>query len=105
MRFEIVVGEDNHRIEVPEYVIRDATDLFEKFDRDLAGGYQMSRCWVPKPNNEQRCQIIADRILTAIHHKHIHFIGIACAYIINKMPGVRRVIIDVEGDMTQTRFE
>ena len=105
MHIEIVIGEDVHKVEVPKDLIDNATEVFDKFDNDLAGGWQMSRDWVPCPNTHQRCQIIADRILTAVHHKHQHFIGMACAYIIKKMPHVRRVIIDIDGDITQTQFE
>ena len=105
MELELVVGEEVHRVEVPEYLLREAAELFEKLDRDMARGWQMSRRWEPAPNTRQRCQIVADRMLTAIYQQRHQFVGVACAYIAKNMPGVRRVYIDTAGDMTQTEFE
>lgn len=102
---EVVAGEQSYKIKIPEQLITGANEVFEKFDRDMARGWQMSRVWVASPDARQRCQIIADRLLTAIHHRRHPFIHIACAYIAREMPEVKRVIIDIDGDMTQTEFE
>ena len=35
-------------------------------DQDMDAGWQMSRDWVDNPSREQRCQIVADKLLTAL---------------------------------------
>ena len=102
---EVVVGENTYQIKVPEQLLTGATEVFNKFDRDMASGWQMSRQWTAAPDARQRCQIVADRLLTAIHQEHHQFVGMACAYIIRNLPDTKRVIIDTDGDMTQTEFE
>ena len=101
---EITVNGRTHPVQVPEFLLKEARDFFVKLDRDMDRGCQMSRRWVDNPNNEQRCQIVADRIWTAVHRKNQALVGLCSAYILRRLPGVRRVCIDTSGDITQTTF-
>ncbi len=105
MKLRITISGKTYPVEVPESLLEEARDFFRKLDRDMDCGYQMSRRWVEKPNVEQRCQIVADRILTAMHKKNQAMVGLGSAYILQRMPGIRHVRIDTSGDMTQTLFE
>lgn len=104
MHIKITVADEVYPLTVPDELLTEAQDFFAMLDRDMDRGWQMSREWVPSPNAMQRCQIIADRILTAIHKENQAMIGLACAYILKTLPGVTRVDIDASGDMTQTTF-
>ena len=86
-------------------MLNEAEDFFRKLDRDMDHGCQMSRRWVDNPSVEQRCQIVADRIWTAVHKRNRAMVGLGSAYILKRMPGVSRIHIDPAGDMTQTTFE
>ena len=105
MILDITINGRRHPVEVPESLLEEADDFFRKIDRDMDRGCQMSRKWVENPNAEQRCQVVADRILTAVHKKNRAMVGLGSAYILKRMPGVRHVRIDTSGDMTQTLFE
>ncbi len=105
MTLNITINGKRHPVEVPESLLNEADDFFRKIDRDMDRGYQMSRQWVERPSVEQRCQIVADRILTAVHQKNRALVGLGSAYILKHMPGVSHVRIDTSGDMTQTLFE
>ena len=104
MILEITVNGKAHPVEVPESLLEEARDFFLKLDRDMDRGCQMSRQWVDHPNDEQRCQVVADRIWTAVHKKNRAMVGLGSAYILRRLPGVRRVCIDTSGDITQTTF-
>ena len=65
MILKAIIDEKTIPIEVPDYMLVEAEEFFNKIDLDMDSGWQMSRSWVDNPNNVQRCQIAADRILTS----------------------------------------
>ena len=102
MILKVIVDERTIPIEVPESMLIEAEDFFAKMDADMNQGWQMSRTWVDKPTSTQRCQIAADKILTAIHAENEKMATLMAAYILKKFPNANSVEIDTEGDMTQT---
>ena len=102
MILKVIVDERIIPIEVPEYMLAEASEFFAKMDTDMDAGWQMSRTWVDHPNDMQRCQIAADKILTAMHTENEKIATLMAAYILNKLPNVTSVDVDSEGDMTQT---
>ena len=105
MILKITISEKVYPVEVPEFLLDEAGDFFQKINRDMDNGYQMSRQWVDKPTVKQRCQIIADRILTAMHKKNQAMVGLGSAYILKHMPNVSHVHINTSGDINQTVFQ
>ena len=104
MILKIIIDEKTIPIEVPAYMLEEAEEFFNQMDIDMDAGWQMSRSWVQNPNNIQRCQIAADRILTSIHTDNEKMATLMAAYILKKLPNISCVDIDTEGDMTQTAF-
>lgn len=105
MVLNVVVGEQRVQIDVPEFLISDAVELFDKMDRDMDHGWQMSRVWVDELNDTQRCQVAADRLLTALENENENMKLMMAGYILYKMPEVKNIYIDMEGDMTTTELE
>ncbi|NNJ96496.1 MAG: hypothetical protein HKP12_04995 [Gammaproteobacteria bacterium] len=104
MKLNIIVDGRSNGFEVPDYLLEDAVDFFEKLDKDMDRGWQMSRDWVDSPNPEQRCQIAADKILTAIENDNEKLLMLMAAYILRTMPGVTGINIDITGDMNETEI-
>ena len=104
MKLNIIVDGRANAFDVPDYLLEDAADFFQKLDADMDRGWQMSRDWVDSPNPEQRCQIAADRILTAIETENEKLLMLMAAYILRTMPGVTGVNIDITGDMNETEL-
>ena len=102
MKLNVIVDGRANAFDVPDELLTDAKDFFDKMDADMDRGWQMSRDWVEKPDDEQRCQIAADKILGAIETENEKLLMLMCAYILYKMPGVSAVNIDVTGDMNET---
>ena len=82
----------------------DAEDFFSKLDRDMDKGWQMSRDWVDKPDQLQRCQIIGDKLLTAMHNDNKQMMVLLSAYILARVPGVSAIRIDTNGEMLETEL-
>ena len=104
MILKVIVDEKTIPIEVPDYMLVEAEAFYNKMDLDMDAGWQMSREWVDNPDNVQRCQIAADKILTSIHSENEKLATLMAAYILKKLPNITSVVIDTEGDMTQTAF-
>ncbi len=66
MRFKVIIGAQVYAVEVPEDLLREADEFHAELDRDMDRGWQMSRQFVAQPDRLQRCQIVADRLLTSI---------------------------------------
>lgn len=105
MVLNVVTGEQPIRIDVPDFLISDAIELFDKMDKDMDQGWQMSRVWVDKLSDIQRCQVAADRLLTALENENENMKLMMAGYILYKMPDVKNIYIDTEGDMTATELE
>ena len=101
MKLNIIVDGRTNAFEVPDEILLEAKDFFAKLDADMDKGYQMSRDWVENPNAEQRCQIAANKILTAIETDNEKMLMLMAAYILHTLPGVKSVNIDMTGDAAQ----
>lgn len=102
MKLNIIVDGRTNAFEVPDLLLQEASDFFDQMNADMDKGWQMSRDWVDNPNAEQRCQIVADKMLTAIENDNEKLLMLMAAYILKTMPGVRGVHIDITGDMNET---
>jgi hypothetical protein len=105
MILNIRIEDQNYPVDVPDQIVSEAGSYFDMLDSDMDKGWQMSRDWVDEPDQEQRCQIIADRILGAIEHENSKSLVMLSAYILAKMPGLKSVDISINGEMQETVFE
>ena len=74
------------------------------WNADMDKGWQMSRDWVEYPTPEQRCQIAADRMLTAIMQENDNTKILMAGYILSRMPKATDVRIDTSGEISGTEF-
>jgi hypothetical protein len=104
MILNVIVDDQTYPVEVPDYVLSEGEEFFAKMDHDMDRGWQMSREWVDKPNTTMRCQIAADRMLTALQNENQSIAVMMAGYIMLRMPGVQSVRVGTAGDMFETEF-
>ena len=104
MILKVTIDEKTFPLELDDEMVHRANDVFKKMDDDMNQGWQMSRIWIDQPNDTQRCQIAADKMLTAIQNEKTATVGLMAAYIMHKIPGIQAVDIDTSGDMTLTEL-
>ena len=104
MRFKVVVADQVYAVEVPEDLLREAEDFHARLDRDMDRGWQMSRAFVAQPDRLQRCQIVADKLLTGIMQGNESTAMLMAGYIALRMPGAVGVDIDASGEMQNTEL-
>jgi hypothetical protein len=104
MILTVTVNDSQQRLNVPDEVVDGAGDFFRKLDADMDCGWRMSREFVAHPDLTQRCQIVADRLLTALEGGHRERATLFAAYILARLPRVTRVAIDAGGEVQRTSF-
>lgn len=104
MQFRVIIGEQIYAIEIPEDLLREAAAAHAKLDRDMDQGWQMSREFVERPDPLQRCQIVADKLLTSLMNGNEATAMLMAGYIALRVPGVNGVNIDAAGEMQNTEL-
>ena len=104
MLLNVLVSGTTIPVNVPEMMLTEAQEFFKKMDKDMDKGWQMSQNWVEQLNSEQRCQVVGDKILTAIETENKHMMVMMSAYILYKVPGSTSIRISEDGDMNETEI-
>jgi len=104
MKLNIFIDDQVREVSVPDDMAAEARPIFEKMDSDMDKGWQMGRSWIDDLSIEQRCQVAADKLLTAIEQDNRAMAQMMTAYILYKMPKATDVKIDTEGEMLETEF-
>jgi hypothetical protein len=105
MKLNVHIGDYSRQIDVPDAKLAEAEGIFAKMNDDMDKGWQMSRSWVDNLDARQRCQVAADRLLTAIENENDAMAMLMAGYILKTMPGIQGIYISVDGDMNQTEIE
>lgn len=104
MILNVVADGQTFPIQVPDTMLSEAQSIFNKIDADMDKGWQMGRFWVDSLNPEQRCQVAADKLLTALENENKPMQMMMAAYILSKAPHIETVIVDTQGEITETHF-
>ena len=104
MILKVVIDDQLLDLNVPESFLEQAEDFFAKMDADMDQGWQMSRDWVDNPDLEQRCQIVGDKMLTAMHNDNRKLLVLLAAYMLNRVPGIKGIRIDTNGEMMESEL-
>jgi len=104
MILKVVIDDQVYPVNVPDRIISEADDFFRKIDKDMDKGWQMSRDWVQNPDQEQRCQIVGDKMLTALHNDNEQLMVLLSAYVLARVPGATGLRIDTNGEMLETEL-
>ncbi len=68
MLLNLIIGEYSMDMEIQENYLETMTDSFDKMDQDMSQGVQLGQQWVGDPTQLQRCQVVVDKLLSAIEN-------------------------------------
>lgn len=105
MILKAIIGDHTYDLKVPDALIVQAQPFFDQLDRDMGRGWQMSREWVDQPDPLQRCQIVADKLLTALEAENEKLGLLMAGYLLARLPGLGTVELDVRGEIQNIRFQ
>ena len=104
MKIKITIENKSKELEVPEEIITDGEDFFNKMDQDMDRGWQMGQEFIENPTQVNRCQIAAEKILQAVDTQNDKLLLLMAGYILVRMPSVVSVDIDTAGEPLETTF-
>jgi hypothetical protein len=100
----VITGDDTRTIPVTLVMMEDAASIFQSMDRDMSRGGKLGRHFIESPTVIQRCQIAGGRLLTALHTQNQASMTLMAAYILSRLPGVKTVNLNTEGEAEETMF-
>lgn len=104
MNLQVYIDDSVVPVTLPPALLDEAADFFARMDSDMDKGWRMGREWVESPNRMQRCQIAADKLLSAIENGNETMKMLMAGYIVSRAPGVAAVRIDTTGEMQETEL-
>lgn len=104
MFLKAIVDEQVYTLNVPDQILRQGAGFFDQLDRDMDEGWQMSREWVETPDRLQRCQIVADKLLSALEKENERLGMMMAGYILSRLPNVDAVEFDLQGEIQNNQF-
>ena len=104
MLLNVIADDQTVNLDVPPALLTEARGFFDRMDRDMDAGWQMGREWVESPDRQQRCQIAANKLLTALENQNQKLAVMMAGYILTRLENVSGVDIDTTGEMIGTQF-
>ncbi len=104
MKLNFIVDEKTYLIDVSQDILENGEEFFQKMDRDMDRGWQMSREFIENPSRINRCQIAADKLLNSLSTGNETMIMLMAGYILKRLPGTTKVIVDTHGEMLNTEI-
>lgn len=107
MELKVVIDDDVYTLNVPDQLLQQAADFFDKMDADMDRGIQLSRRWVEKPQLIERLQLVGDKLLTALETENHQLGRMMAAYILARAPDIDSIYLDTTGeiDNSEVRFK
>lgn len=104
MLLKAIIDDQELSLEIPEQILEQGQPFFAKLDADMDQGWQMSREWIARPTQIERCQIVADKLLTALEKENDRLGMLMAGYLLSRLPGLETVTLDTHGEMQNTLF-
>jgi hypothetical protein len=105
MQLNLIIDNWSMNLELPEGYLETMADSFDKMDQDMDKGRRLGQHWIKEPTQKQRCQIAADKLLSALESNNETKALLMGGYILSRMKGVKQVIIDNNGEPQETEFK
>jgi hypothetical protein len=104
MLLKAIIEDQEFSLAVPDQLLDEGEAFFARLDADMDQGWQMSREWVANPSQVERCQIVGDKLLTALEKENTKLGILMAGYLLSRLPGVESVTLDTHGEMQNTLF-
>ena len=95
----VVVDGQMYAINVEEETILSGSSLFNKMDEDMNKGWTLGKDFVESLNVTERCQIVGDKLLTALEDDNEQMKTMMAGYILSRVPNIMTIHIDNTGEI------
>jgi len=99
MILKVTLADQLLELNVPDELIRQAGDFFDKMDADMDQGWQVNREWFDLPDLPLRGQIVADKLLTALENRDDNLGRLMAGYICSRFPDIDVLQLSEQGEI------
>jgi len=105
MNFNITIDEASYTLELSEQLMQELQGPIAELDEEYSKGIQLGRYWLDQPDDLQRCQFAADKIVSAIYQENVRQFYLMSAYILSKFPTLKRVTVSSDYEISDIDLE
>jgi len=105
MNFNITIDEESYTLEVSDAIMKELQGTIQDMDAEFDKGARIGRYWVDVPTDEQRCQLAADKVESAMHQQNVRLFYQMAAYILTKLPTLKMVTMSSDFEVSDIHFE
>ncbi len=105
MNFNITIDEESYTLEVKDELMQELKNVHADMDAEYDKGVQLGRYWIESPTLEQRCQLTANKVVSAIHQENIRLFYLNASYILSKFPELKRVTVSSDFEISDIDIE
>jgi len=105
MNFNITIDEESYTLEVKDELMQELKNIHKDMDAEYDKGLQLGRYWIEAPTLEQRCQLTADKVVSAIHQENVRQFYLMASYILSKFPNLKRVTVSSDFEISDIDIE
>lgn len=99
MILKVTIADQLLELNVPDALLEQAREFFDKMDADMNQGWQVNRDWVDQPDTYLRGQIAANKLLTAIENRDDNLGRLMAGYILSRFPDIELVELSEQGEI------
>lgn len=104
MQLNLIIDDWSMNLEITEEYLQKMQDSFDKLDSDMDQGKRLGQRFVKDLDKMQRCQLAADKLLSALETNNEIMALLMGGYIVSRLEGVKQVVIDNNGEPEETQF-
>lgn len=101
----VIIEGQSYQVKIDEDTLRSGFSLFNKMDEDMNKGWTMGRDFIENPTVTQRCQIVGDKLLTAMEDNNEQMKTMMVGYLLSRVPNLMSIHIDNTGNIQETQIE
>jgi len=105
MNFNINIDEESYTLEVKDELMQELKNVHTDMDAEYDKGLQLGRYWIESPTLEQRCQLTANKVVSAIHQENVRNFYLNASYILSKFPELKRVTVSSDFEISDIDIE
>ena len=99
MKLYLNIDQEGFELDVPEQLLTETRSIVADMDQEFDRGQQMGRYWIENPDDFQRCQVVANKLVDAFCLENKRNLYLMAAYILNKMPNAREVVVNTGSEI------
>jgi len=101
MNFNITIDQEPYTLEVSDALLDEFQEVIKDLDADYDRGFQLGRYWIESPSDEERCQLVANQVVNALHQDDVRQFYIMSAYLFSKFPTLKMVSLNSDLEVNE----